>query len=109
MLDMCTMYVDDTNDLLLEYADAPCNDLPMLFKSALETLYSNDTMLASEEYCVGNFDTAVTLLNVNRDVCYRLMFGDLLKLGQACDNQLRLYAYEPDEDESHEIYAYIKG
>lgn len=68
-------------------------------------LDSLDCYLVGEGFCLSNFDMGVLIYNAYIDKCYILSFADVdekMMQGQT----LKLYAFEPSEDDREEIANY---
>ena len=70
----------------------------------LDDLSWIDTYMVSEEYCIGNYYTAIDLYNVrtNKKYMFRMDFIETLKRG----GTVSLGGYTPDEEELKTIEEY---
>lgn len=67
---------------------------------------SLDTYFVGDHFCLSNYDMGALLYNYYSDKCYILVFSDIenvLMQGKT----LKLYSFEPSEDDRQEIEIYL--
>lgn len=71
-----------------------------------ELLFWVDTYFVGDQFCLSNYDMGVMLYNNNIDKCYIMSFSDIEKI-LLKGHTLKLYSYEPSEDDRQTIEYYL--